>query len=262
MINHTFAICAYKESPYLEECIQSVKKQTIVSNIIIATSTPNEYINSLGEKYNVPVIINHGDKGITQDWNFAYRQCDTKYITIAHQDDIYAENYTEQLVSLMETSNQPLIAFCDYNELRNGQIVKKNKLLSIKRMMLMPLRIKLFKSSIFVRRRILSLGCPICCPSVLFAKENLPTEIFQHGFRSDEDWEAWERISRFKGDFLYNKNVLMFHRIHEDSETTKILGDSARGVEDLEMFKKFWPAPIAKIIGKLYGTSEKSNDIK
>ena len=48
MNDHTFAICAYKESPYLEECIKSLKNQTIKSNILIATSTPNDYIrNSL-----------------------------------------------------------------------------------------------------------------------------------------------------------------------------------------------------------------------
>ena len=40
MNDHTFAICAYKESPYLEECIKSLKNQTIKSNILIATSTP------------------------------------------------------------------------------------------------------------------------------------------------------------------------------------------------------------------------------
>ncbi len=27
--NHTFVICAYKESPYLEECIQSLMNQRI-----------------------------------------------------------------------------------------------------------------------------------------------------------------------------------------------------------------------------------------
>ena len=27
--DHTFAICAYKESQYLEECIKSVKNQTV-----------------------------------------------------------------------------------------------------------------------------------------------------------------------------------------------------------------------------------------
>ena len=48
--NHTFAICAYKESQYLEECIQSLKKQTVKSNIIMCTSTPNDYIKDLAKK--------------------------------------------------------------------------------------------------------------------------------------------------------------------------------------------------------------------
>ena len=41
---HIFAICAYKESPYLEECILSLEKQTRKSSIIMVTSTPNKYI--------------------------------------------------------------------------------------------------------------------------------------------------------------------------------------------------------------------------
>ena len=51
--NHTFAICAYKESKYLEECILSVLNQTIKSNVIICTSTPNDYIKRLAEKYKI-----------------------------------------------------------------------------------------------------------------------------------------------------------------------------------------------------------------
>lgn len=42
--NHTFVICAYKESKYLEECIESLEKQIVKSNIIMCTSTPNDYI--------------------------------------------------------------------------------------------------------------------------------------------------------------------------------------------------------------------------
>ena len=54
MEKHTFAICAYKESPYLEECIKSLKSQTVKSNIIIVTSTPNQFISDLSEKYHLP----------------------------------------------------------------------------------------------------------------------------------------------------------------------------------------------------------------
>ena len=45
---HTFAICAYKESKFLEECIESIINQEVESNIIIATSTNNDYITKLG----------------------------------------------------------------------------------------------------------------------------------------------------------------------------------------------------------------------
>ena len=86
---HTFAVCAYKESPYLEDCLQSLMAQTVDSHIIMATSTPNDFISSIAEQYNLPLFVNHGEGGITQDWNFAYTHADSKYVTIAHQDDIY-----------------------------------------------------------------------------------------------------------------------------------------------------------------------------
>ena len=38
---HTFAVCAYGESPYLEECVQSLLAQKVRTRILIATSTPN-----------------------------------------------------------------------------------------------------------------------------------------------------------------------------------------------------------------------------
>lgn len=41
---HVFSICAYKDSPYLERCIRSLKGQTWSSHIIICTSTPSRYI--------------------------------------------------------------------------------------------------------------------------------------------------------------------------------------------------------------------------
>lgn len=259
---HTFAICAYKESPYLEECIQSLKKQTVQTNILLATSTPNKFIEGLCEKYQIPLYINHGEGGITQDWNFAYSKCNTKYITIAHQDDVYAKEYAKKVIERLEKSKKPLIAFTDYYELRDGEVTKTNKLLKVKRIMLFPLRAGIFKGSRFVRRRILSLGSPICCPSVTFAKQNLPEVVFQHGYRASEDWQAWEILSKLKGDFLYCCEPLTYHRIHQDSETSKILEDNARIIEDNEMFCKFWPKPIANLLTKFYSSSEDSNKLE
>ena len=80
--DHVFTICAYKESPYLEECIKSLKNQSIKANIIIETSTPNSYIYDLANKYQLKVIVNP-DGGIAKDWNYAYDSVDKKLVTIA-----------------------------------------------------------------------------------------------------------------------------------------------------------------------------------
>lgn len=257
---HTFVICAYKESEYLEECILSLKNQNVLSKIIMETSTPNTYIEDLAHKYEIPLYINPNG-GITQDWNFGLSKAETKYATIAHQDDVYEPAYSEKILAVFEGSKKALIAFSDYGELRDGKKVCGTQLLKIKRLMLSPLRIKAFKGSKFVRRRILSLGDPISCPAVSFDLDRLERPIFRDGFRSCEDWEAWEIISRMDGDFLYVPEALMYHRIHEESATTAIIQDNARVEENYIMYCKFWPKPIAKLINKFYTKSEDSNTL-
>lgn len=259
---HTFAICAYKECEYLEELILSLKDQTVKSKIIMETSTPNDFIKNIAQKYDLPLFINEGEGGITQDWNYAYSKCDTPYVTIAHQDDKYAPEYAETMLKAMENSKRPLIFFTNYAEIRKGEVVYTNKLLRVKRLMLKIMENYRFKSSIWVRRRVLSLGDPILCPSVTFACENLPKVIFHNYFLASEDWEAWEKLSKLPGDFLYEKNILSYHRIHEESTTTLALGMNKRYEEDYEMYCKFWPKWIAKILVKQYSKSEKSNEIK
>lgn len=259
--DHTYVLCAYKESAFLEECVKSLISQTVKSNVLIATSTPNEHISAVAEKYDIPVYINEGEKGIGGDWNFAYSMAQTPLITIAHQDDIYEPAYTEEMLTFINKSKNPIIYFCRYAELRNGEKVYKNTNLKIKNLMLLPLGLRCFWTSKFVRRRILSLGCPICCPSVTFVREKVGENPFTNDYLSDIDWQQWEIQSRKKGSFVYNKKPLMCHRIHEESATTEIIGDSKRSKEDFDMFCKFWPRPIAKFIAKLYSNSEKSNDI-
>lgn len=260
--SHTFAICAYKESPYLEECIQSLKNQTVLTNIILSTSTPNAYIEDIAERYGIPLYVNTGEKGITQDWNFALSHVSTRYATIAHQDDIYEPEYTSRILRALDREKKPLMGFSDYCELRNGKRVHNTSMLKIKRLMLLPMRVKWFWSSRFIRRRVLSLGDPICCPAVTFCMDNLEQPLFQHGFRSCEDWEAWEKLSKLRGSFVYLKEPLMCHRIHEESATTAILEDNARVEENYIMYCKFWPKWIAKIINRFYTKSEESNTLE
>ena len=260
--SHTFVICAYEKSPYLEECICSLLAQADKEKIRIATSTPNDHIKSLAEKYGLTLYINRGEKGLAGDWNFACQCASTPLVTLAHQDDRYYKNYTEDVLAALNICSHPLLAFSDYHELREGKTVSSNRLLKIKRLMLLPMRVPLFWRSRFVRRRILSLGNAICCPSVTLVKENLPDFSFKNNMKSNIDWQAWEEISRKKGEFAYVSVPCMAHRIHEESTTSDLLEVNGRQAEDLEVLRRFWPGWMARIIEFFYRGSEKSNELK
>lgn len=265
MINHTFVICAYKESRYLEACVKSLKRQELKSNIIVVTSTPNEYICRIAEKYHLSYHVNEGQGGITQDWNFGYKcaveMYHSEYVTIAHQDDIYDKNYLSEVEKALKGSGNPLILFSDYYEIRENKKLCRNKILTVKRLMLLPLRFRFLHESRWIRRRILSFGSPICCPSVTYAVGHLPKVIFENHYRACEDWEAWEKLSKLHGEFVYIPKMLMGHRIHDESETTASIVDNQRTNEELEMFCKFWPASIARMISKRYSGAQGSNRV-
>lgn len=259
--DHTFALCAYGKSPYLEACIQSLLAQSLRTRILIATTTPNETISSLAEKYDLPLYINEGQPGIAHDWNCAIAHSGTPLVTIAHQDDVYEPAYAKTMLSAMNSVPDPLIFFTNYGELRDGKRVDKNRLLDIKRALLKPLECKRFARSKFVRRRCLSIGSSICCPSVTLALPNLEKPVFEAGFKSNLDWQAWERISKRDGSFLYAPEILMYHRIHEGSETSALIRDNTRTAEDREMLEHFWPKPLAAIINRVYASGQNSNSV-
>jgi hypothetical protein len=232
-------------------------EQTVESRIIVATSTPNELISDICEKYDLPLRVNENHTGIAGDWNFAMEQADTELVTIAHQDDIYYPAYTESI--LKAYTDDALIIFTDYGEIRNGKTVLANVNLRIKRILLLPLRISLLQVSPFVRRRSLSMGNPICCPAVTYVRKNLPQPFFTEHFRRNVDWDAWERISKNRGKFVYIHKVLIGHRIHSGSETSATIEGSVRSGEDMEIFGRFWPPCVAGFINRFYVKSEKSN---
>lgn len=138
MEQHSFVIPAYKESTYLESCILSLLKQTVKSKIVICTSTPNEFTESLANKYQLPYIVNPSKSGIASDWNFALVNANTELVTIAHQDDVYASSYTANILSQIDLlkNKNILLAFTQYSDLVNGQERKSSLNAAVKRVLL------------------------------------------------------------------------------------------------------------------------------
>ena len=255
--DHTFVICAYKESKYLEEVIKSLLDQTLKSNIIISTSTPNEHIEKIAKKYNLEVFVNTGKTGIGPDWNFGVSSAKTKYVTIAHQDDLYDKSYTEEVYKAINKNNDIIMIFSNHKEIRDGKIVKKNINLKIKSLMIVPVR--LFKKIKLFKRIILKFGNPISCPSVCLNTEIVGKHPFREDMDSNIDWGTWLDFANYKGSFIYLKKILTFHRIHQESETTKCINSNKRVQEDYEMFCRMWPKWFAKFIMIFYKHAQDAN---
>lgn len=262
MTNHSFAVMAYKNSPFLSDCLDSLLNQTVKSNIYITTSTPTDHIMEIAKKYNIEVFITDSDRGIAHDWNFSLEQATTKYVTLAHQDDIYLPTYTENCINKAEKFNDTLICFTDYSEMVDNVERKNTLMLRTKRIMLksfMPFKRNI--KSKFWKKISQSFGSPIPCPSVMYNRKNLGSFRFAEDYSISLDWDAWLRMAEITGRFVYVPKLLLQHRIHKSSATTAGINSNVRQNEDYKIYSRIWPGFIVSILMKFYSKSYKSNEI-
>lgn len=261
-MKHIFAVCAYGQSPYLRECLESLRQQETASAVILCTATPSVFLSRMAEQFDIPLFVNDAKPDIAGDWNFAMLQAKrlgADAVTLCHQDDVYMRNYGASLHAWAIRRPDWLIYFTDYGEKRGDRIVTDNRNLRIKRLLLWRMRIPFLQASRHAKRRTLALGDPICCPSVTFHLNRISLPLFETGMTTNLDWQTWEKLANQPGRFLFDPRVLMAHRIHAESTTSKVLGQGGRTAQDLAMFRRFWPAPIAKLLTRVYAKSEDSN---
>lgn len=255
----TFAICAYKTCKYLEDCIHSLLNQTVKGQkILISTSTPNEHIERLAEKYGIEVKINK-DSGQVNDYNFALNQVDTRLAMLVHQDDILSNFFVEKVLNAINCSTKPIIAFTNYKEMHNDVVDEKDSgLVKVKRILLWPLKISKLTGTGWGKRIIQLCGNPITHPTVVCVKDELAGTTFDKRFKASMDWDLWERLSRQKGSFVYVPDVLLYHRMNDENQTAQLLRTSDdRYNEDLNILCRFWPRFIARAIMHFYKESKK-----
>lgn len=260
MSSHTFVVLAYKESPFLRDCLDSLRAQTQPGSIVLATSTPSSFLDEIAREYKLPMHINTGEKGLAADWNFALRQGDSKYVTLAHQDDLYDCRYVEQMVYRAEERPDTLITFSDYDELLGDRRSSATTNLRIKRLLRTFSYLHQFHvRSSFRKKLLLAFGSPIPCPSVMYNRQRIGEFSFSTEFSINADWDAWLRIASMRGTISYVRAPLLVHRIHAESETSSGIGDRRRAVEDLRLFETIWPKPVARGIARLYELSYHGN---
>lgn len=252
---HTFAVCAYKESAYLRACLESLRNQTVKSRIVLATSTPSDFLRNLAEEFRIDYRVNpEQGRGIAADWNFALSCAETAYCTIAHQDDLYLPDYAERVVRALARHQDSLIAFTDYaDRVMPEDVVRGDRFyLWIKRFLLLPFYGKHAVGSRFFKEWSLRFGNAICCPAVTYHLSNLPGLRFDEEFTVNLDWAMWLTLAARRGTFVYLPERLMQHRISDAMETSSAIADRRRYREDQKIFDALWPRPIARLLMHFY----------
>lgn len=259
--NHTFAVCAYNKSPYLEECVSSLVNQTVKTNIEIYTSTPNTYIFEIGKKFNVPVFVNEkSGKGIQEDWNFAYNHAGTDYVTVAHQDDLYDKNYVKAFLYYSKKYRDWSIFFTDYTPIKHGKSDKRDINSVIRRILRLPVKNRKKADKKWRKKAILCMGNSIVCPLVTYNKKRLGSNVFTSKYHYNLDWDTFLKLACTDGRFLYCDMILGRYRVHDGATSKDFIENHNREKEDISMFEKFWPKWFVSFIMIFYRFAYKTYD--
>ena len=258
--NHTFAICAYRESPYLEECIRSLTGQAVPTNIILCTSTPNEYIRTLADRYGLPVYVREGQSDIQDDWNFAYDTAGTQFVTIAHQDDVYGRDYTSVLFDRIRRYPDMSIFFCSYEAIKGTVRERHEKSSMVKRLLCLPVSVTTLADRRWVKKSCLCLGNSISCPMITYNKNMTGSTLFRSTLKYALDWETNLKLACMPGRFVYERRPLGYYRIHGGATSKEFILNHKKEQEDREMFGHFWPGWLVDRIMVLYKKSYSAYD--
>ena len=259
-IIHTFAVCAYKDSPYLDECLRSVTSQTVKSEVICCTSTPSSYIRELTARYQVPLYVRDGASNIREDWMFAYGKAQGRFVTIAHQDDRYRSDYAEKLLKAWKKYPDLLLFASDYLTIRMTEKEGKMKAIPepfnmvwlVKKILRLPLRFHFLADRTWIKRSSVWFGNSICCPSCTYNKEQIGDDMFHSEYDFALDWDNLYELAGKKGRFICSEKPLIAYRVHAAATTKACIEDNRRPVDEMAMFRKMWPDWMVKILMHFY----------
>ena len=253
---HTFVILAYLENDNLLECVKSVLNQTVKSNVIIATSTKNDYIIDLASEYGLGVMVNDNTSNKGSDYNYALNAFDTEIVTIAHQDDIYDRNYVKEIMNYYNKNKDASIIITDSYEVLGDKKLKRSRSLLKKNFLIKPLKYKKFQNKKYFKLRSLKYNQSFCTSTVTYIKKNIKNDFFPTDLTYNNDWQAFIELAKTDSRFVLIDKKLVGHRIKlNEVNDVKIK-------EDILIYKSLWPNFIIDYIYKKEKKDKKSRVIK
>jgi hypothetical protein len=259
---HTFVVLAYGRSPFLESCLESLHGQSVASVVTVSTSTPFAGLEDVCARFGADLRVHGPNRGIGHDWNMGLRAAETAWVTLAHQDDVYAPGYAAFVHDVAARHPDDLLAFCAYDELVGDRTRAPVPMLRVKRGLIEAAYLGRGRiTGRRAKRRLLRFGNPVACPTVALHRARLADFGFRADMKTNMDWMAWLDLADREGGFSFERAPLVSHRIHAESETSATIGSGSRSDEDLQVFERLWPRPLARGLSRLYALSYRSNTV-
>jgi glycosyltransferase involved in cell wall biosynthesis len=250
--DHCFVVMAHGDSPYLAGCLASLRAQSVPARIVVTTSTPSTFIDAAATAAEAPVMVNPDRAGIAGDWNFALAATGARHVTLAHQDDVYFPPFLARSLALLQADPRAAICFTGYVEIDDDGAPVRSRISLAKHFLERITLGDAARPAPGRLRRFLAFGNPLPCSSVTFDRARLGGFAFSDAFRSNLDWDAWLRLLNDGAVFVRTPERLVGRRHNPLTATSALIREGARRREDLAMFRRLWPAPVAEMIALAY----------
>jgi glycosyltransferase involved in cell wall biosynthesis len=249
--SHAFVIPAFGDSPFLEACLNSLRSQTSASPILLTTSTPSAFLDEVAERFDVELRVNSCRGGIGADWNFALEATSARYVTLAHQDDVYLESFAAECLDLL-FETEAAICFTGYTEVDDRGAPIDSKISRVKHFIEWAMLGAQARPGRSRMRAFLSFGNPLPCSTVTYDRQRLQRFRFSEDLASNLDWDAWLRLLDSGVEFARIRRRLVGRRHNSLTETSRLIRDGRRAREDALMFGRLWPPIVAAALSKAY----------
>lgn len=260
-IIHTFAVCAYKDSPYLEECLRSVTSQTVKSEVICCTSTPSSYIRELTARYQVPLYVRDGASNIREDWMFAYGKAQGRFCHDRPSGRPIPQRLCRKAFKAWKKYPDLLLFASDYLTIRMTEKEGEMKAIPepfnmvwlVKKILRLPQRFHFLADRTWIK--------PEQCLVWQFAsavrpartiKNRLGTICSHSEYDFALDWDNLYELAGKKGRFICSEKPLIAYRVHAAATTKACIEDNRRPADEMAMFRKMWPDWMVKILMHFY----------
>jgi len=228
----TVAIPAYNGARFLREAITSILGQTwrelTVTCIDDASADDSA---AVADSMGVRVVRNPSRIGLAANWNRALDLCETEFLVIAHQDDVYAPQFIERMIATLDRHPRAFAAHCKSTAIdEDGREIEDPAALFKERFW--PRGEKEVETELTTLRR----GNYVIAPAVML---RMPAAgRFNEAYEFVTDWDYWLRgLLDGKTMIGLNERLVSFRR-HAATATLASERSMRRYEEELQLLRE------------------------